>query len=273
MKKRNALNIIYSALIMIFLYAPIIVMVIFSFNSSRSTSVMTGFSLKWYKELIHDNEIMKALANSLIIAFLSATISTIIGTLASIGIEKFSNRKIKNTVMNVTNVPMMNPDIVTGVSMLLLFVFSGKLLQQSNVLGFATLLITHITFNLPYVILSILPKLRQMDVFLSEAASDLGCTPVRAFFKVVLPSIKTGIITGFLMAVTLSIDDFVISYFVTGSSWQTLPVKIYSMTKRFDPTVYALSTVLFVAILILLFLKNIVLKKSNDKKIKGDPAE
>ena len=143
MKKRNALNIIYSALIMIFLYAPIIVMVIFSFNSSRSTSVMTGFSLKWYKELIHDNEIMKALANSLIIAFLSATISTIIGTLASIGIEKFSNRKIKNTVMNVTNVPMMNPDIVTGVSMLLLFVFSGKLLQQSNVLGFATLQIYH----------------------------------------------------------------------------------------------------------------------------------
>lgn len=273
MKKKSPFSIIYTAFIMILLYAPIVVMIVFSFNSSRSTSVMTGFSLKWYEALLHDDEIMRALLHSVIIAVLSAVISTVLGILASVGIEKISRKRTKNIVLNITNVPMMNPDIVTGISMLLLFVFSGTLLKKSNVLGFATLLITHITFNLPYVILSILPKLRQMDSYLSEAAYDLGCTPVRAFFKVVLPSIKTGIASGFLMAITLSIDDFVISYFVTGSSWQTLPVKIYSMTKRFDPTVYALSTAVFFVILVLLILKNFVSKKSEKRSIEGEMQE
>lgn len=270
MKKRSPLSVFYTILILVLLYAPIIVMIVFSFNSSRSTSVMTGFSVKWYRELIHDSEIIKAFVHSVIIAALSATISTVLGTMASVGIEKITKKRVRNIVMNVTNIPMMNPDIVTGISMLLLFTFSGIVLGKNDVLGFWTLLITHITFNLPYVILSVLPKLRQMDAYLSEAAYDLGCTPVQSFFKVVLPSIKTGIISGFLMAVTLSVDDFVISYFVTGSSWQTLPVKIYSMTKRFDPTVYALSTAVFLAILVLLLLKNFVRSRSEKRSVGGE---
>lgn len=273
MKKKTPLGIAYTALILILLYAPIIVMIVFSFNSSRSTSVMTGFSLKWYRDLLYDSEIIKALYHSLTIAFLSASIATVLGTMACVGIERMTKKSAKSLLMNVTNIPMMNPDIVTGISMLLLFTFSGVVLKKNDVLGFWTLLITHITFNLPYVILSILPKLRQMDAYLSEAAYDLGCTPAKAFFKVVLPSIKTGIISGFLMAITLSIDDFVISYFVTGSSWQTLPVKIYSMTKRFDPTVYALSTTVFFVILILLILKNFFQSKSEKRSIRGEKTE
>lgn len=273
MKKRTPLGVIYTILILILLYAPIIVMIVFSFNSSRSTSILTGLSLKWYRDLAHDSEIIKALYHSLTIAFLSAVVSTVLGTMACIGIVKMTKKSARNLLLNVTNIPMMNPDIVTGISMLLLFTFSGFLLKKSDVLGFWTLLITHITFNLPYVILNILPKLRQMDAYLSEAAYDLGCTPSQAFFKVVLPSIKTGIISGFFMAITLSIDDFVISYFVTGSSWQTLPVKIYSMTKRFDPTVYALSTVVFFAILILLILKNFFQSKSEKRSIRGDNVQ
>lgn len=265
MKKRSIASIIYTALIMVILYAPIVVMVVFSFNSSRSTSVMTGFSLRWYKELLNDREIMSALVNTLIFSVLSAVFSTVMGTAAAVGIERFTNKRIKSAVMNVTNVPMMNPEVVTGISMLLLFVFSGSLLHRNNILGFWTVLIAHITFNLPYVILSVLPKLRQTDEYLNEAALDLGCTPIKAFFKVVLPSIKSGIVTGFLMALTLSLDDFVITYFVTGSEWQTLPVKIYSMTKRFDPTVYALSTVMFFAILVLMLLKNFAQSRSDKR--------
>ena len=252
----KAVSKIYMTLLLLFLYAPIVVMIVYSFNASESTSVFTGFSLKWYGELFRDRETIRALVNSLIIAVLSAVISTVLGTAAAVGVNAM-NRRMRQTVNMVTNIPMMNPDIVTGVSMMLLFVFAGRIFGIVDILGFWTMLIAHITFNLPYVILSVLPSLRRTDRHLSEAAQDLGCTPFSAFFRVVLPSIMPGIITGMLMAFTLSIDDFVISYFTSGPTFQTLPLRIYSMTKRrVTPDINALSTIMFVAILILLILIN-----------------
>lgn len=254
----------YIALVMLFLYAPIAVLIFFSFNAGNSTSVFTGFSLQWYAELFRDEETLSALYNTLVVALLSSGISTVLGTAAAVGINKL-NRWMKNLVMNITNIPMMNPDIVTGISMMLLFVFAGTLLGKDDVLGFGTLLIAHITFNLPYVILSVLPKLRQLDTHLVEAAEDLGCPSNKAFFKVVLPNIMSGIVTGFMMAFTLSIDDFVISYFVSGPSFQTLPLRIYSMTKRVvRPSINALSTLIFVIILVLLIVINIL--EAKDEK-------
>lgn len=260
----KTLSRLYTALIIIFMYAPILVLIVFSFNSSNSTSVFEGFSLKWYGELFKDSETLKALYNTLILAFLSAVISTVLGTAAAVGISYMKNGPIRSIIMTLTNIPMMNADIVTGVSLMLLFVFVGTLFGISGVLGFTTLLIAHVTFNLPYVILSVLPKLKQLDPHLSEAAQDLGCTPLKSFFKVVVPSIMPGIITGMIMAFTLSLDDFVISYFASGPEFQTLPLRIYSMTKRrVTPDMYALSTLMFVAILVLLILINTI---KDDKK-------
>lgn len=260
---------IYTALIMLFLYAPMIVMIFYSFNSSNSTSVFAGFSVKWYKELLNDSATLTSLKNTLILAVTSAIIATVLGTLASLGIFALKKKWTKNILMSVTNIPMMNPDIVTGVSLMLLFVFVGALVRKTNVLGFPTLLIAHITFNLPYIILSILPKLYQTDRHLSEAAQDLGCTPAKAFIKVVLPAISSGIVTGMIMAFTLSLDDFVISYFVSGPSFQTLPIRIFSMTKkRVTPDMYALSTFIFIAILLLLIIQNVAQARS-DKKMKA----
>lgn len=260
---------IYTALVLLFLYAPIFVLVFFSFNAGNSTSVFSGFSLKWYDELFHDGETLTSLYNTLIVALLSSVISTVMGTAAAVGISKL-NRWMKNTVMNITNIPMMNPDIVTGVSMMLLFVFAGTLLGKDDILSFGTLLTAHITFNLPYVILSVLPKIKQLDVHLVEAAEDLGCPSNKAFFKVVLPNIASGILTGFIMAFTLSIDDFVISYFVSGPSFQTLPLRIYSMTKRVvKPSINALSTLIFAAVLILLAVINVIQNRDDKKKTAG----
>lgn len=257
---------IFTALVYIFLYAPLLVMVVFSFNESKSTSVFTGFSLRWYRELFSSSDTVTALKNTLILAVLSALISTVIGTCAAIGISKMRRGPIKSTVMTVTNIPMMNPDIVTGVSLMLLFVFVGRALGASTSLSFITLLIAHITFNLPYVILNVLPKLKQTDRHLSEAAMDLGSTPVRAFFNVVLPQAYSGILSGFLMAFTLSLDDFVISYYTNGSSYQTLPLKIFAMTKKtVKPDMYALSSVIFATVLVLLLISNI-LGNSQEKK-------
>ncbi len=255
---------LYTFLILIFMYAPIFVLVVYSFNSSNSTSVFESFSFRWYKELFKDAETLKALYNTLILALLSSVISTVLGTAAAVGISYMKNGPIRSIIMTLTNVPMMNADIVTGVSMMLLFVFVGSLFGISGVLGFSTLLIAHVTFNLPYVILSVLPKLKQMDPHLVEAAQDLGCTPFKAFFKVVMPSILSGIVTGMMMAFTLSLDDFVISYFASGPEFQTLPLRIYSMTKRrVTPDMYALSTLMFLAILILLILINASKKDKN----------
>ena len=254
---------IYTLLVFIFLYAPIAVMIIFSFNGMSSTSVLSGFSLQWYKRLFSDTATLTAFRNTIVLAVSSSVIATVLGTAAAVGIEKYKKGPFRSTVMAVTNIPMMNPEIVTGVSMMLLFVFMGKILKSESVLGFPTLLIAHITFNLPYVILTVLPKLRQTDKNLAEAAQDLGCRPVQAFFKVVLPSIMPGIITGMIMAFTLSLDDFIISYFSGGPGFQTLPIAIYSMTKkRVKPDMYALSTLIFVGILILLVLYNIAQEKS-----------
>ena len=257
---------LYIALIILFLYAPVVVMIVFSFNSSSSVWVMGGFSTRWYEGLVKNTVMLSALEHTLIIALLSAVISTVLGTAAAVGITAIRNRIAKKAVMSVTQIPMMNADIVTGISLMLLFIFFGKLIGLDESLGFATVLIAHITFNLPYVILSVIPRLRQTDAHLSEAAMDLGCTPVRAFFKVILPSISTGIVTGFIMAFTLSLDDFVISYFTCGH-YQTLPIVIYTMTKKsVTPDTYALSTLIFITVFVLLILYNILQSKSEKKR-------
>ncbi len=257
---------IYTAFIFVLLYAPIAVMILYSFNSGKSPAVFQGFSLKWYKELFSSDTAFVAVKNTLILALASAVISTIIGTLAAYGMHKMKSKALRDSIHSVTSIPMMNPDIVTGIAMMLLFVFVGNLFAMDNNLSFWTILISHITFCLPYVILSILPKFRQMDPHLSEAAMDLGCTPVQTFFKVELPSIMPGIFAGALMAFTLSLDDFIISYFTSGSDFQTLPILIYSMTKkRVTPDMYALSSIMFVVILVLLLLNNRVQARAEKK--------
>ena len=266
--KKAASN-LYIGLIMFFLYAPMLVMIVLSFNGTASTSVMEGFSLKWYQQLLGDNVTLTALSNTLLLAVSSSLISVVLGTMAAVGIHTMKKKWVKSAVLTVTNIPMMNPEIVTGVSMMLLFVFVGSFVSSKDALGFPTLLIAHITFNLPYVILSVLPKLRQTDKHLSEAAQDLGCTPVSAFFKVVLPNIFSGIITGLIMAFTLSLDDFIISYFVTGPKFQTLPIVIFSMTKKkVKPDMYALSTLIFVTVLALLILMNVMQARAENKQKK-----
>lgn len=257
---------LYVALIILFLYAPVAVMVFFSFNSGSSVWVFESFSIDWYKDILFNTAMMEGLKHTLNVAVMSATIATVLGTAAAVGILALRRKIARTFVTTVTNIPMMNADIVTGVSLMLLFVFFGKLIGLSESLGFITVLIAHITFNLPYVILSVIPKLRQTDSHLHEAALDLGCTPFQAFFKVVLPSIKTGIFTGFIMSFTLSLDDFVISYFTCGH-YQTLPVVIYNMTKKtVQPDVYALSTIIFVVIFVLLVLYNVVQTKSEQRR-------
>ncbi|MBQ8401434.1 MAG: ABC transporter permease, partial [Clostridia bacterium] len=206
---KKSLQNLFVAIIYIILYAPLLVMVFFSFNESRSTSVFTGFSLKWYAELFSSRDTMTALQNTLVLAVSSAVIATILGTAAAVYMYQVRNKVWKSTLKTVTNIPMMVPEIVTGVSMMLLFVFVGRLLGAANALSFWTLLIAHVTFNLPYVILNVLPKLNQTDPHLAEAAEDLGSTPLSAFFKVVLPSVIPGIISGFIMSFTMSLDDFV----------------------------------------------------------------
>ena len=247
----------------IFLYMPIGVLIFFSFNKGDSTAVFSGFSLRWYKELFTDTATLNALKNTLVLAVLSSVIATVIGTAAAYGISKMRNKYVKSLTMTTTQIPMINPEIVTGISMMLLFVFVANVLRSTSLTGFWTVLIAHITFNLPYVILLVLPKFKEMDKSLPEAALDLGCTPVQSFFKVELPAIMPGIIAGFIMAFTLSIDDFVISYFTTGSGFETLPIRIYSMTKkRVTPDMYALSTLIFVTILVLLLVSNFTTGKN-----------
>ena len=266
----KTLSKVYTALIFLVLYAPIAVMIFFSFNASNSTGVFAGFSTYWYKELFNDPATLSALKNTLVLAITSSAIATVVGTIAAVGISKLKSKYVQSTVMTVTNVPMMNPDIVTGISMMLLFVFVTAKLGVAQSLGFSTVLIAHITFNLPYVILSVMPKIRQMDKHLTEAAMDLGCTPFQAFCKVELPAILPGVLSGFIMAFTLSLDDFVISYFTTGNGFETLPIRIYSMTKkRVTPDMYALSTLIFLVVLVLLVLSNMA---QGDGKKKGRRA-
>ena len=248
-----------------FMYIPIAVLIAFSFNESKSRSQWAGFSLKWYQNLFHNDMILKSLGVSLAVALVSAVIATVLGTLAAIGIEGMS-RKARGAVMTLSYVPVVNPEIVTGVSTMLLFVVcNGKLSQWLTALlghevrvgfGLGTLLITHITFCLPYVLFNVSPKLRQMDIRMYEAALDLGCNPTQAFFKVVLPEITPAILSAFLICLTYSIDDFIISYFNSGTM-QTLPIAIYSMTKkRVSPEINALSAIMFAFILTIILAAN-----------------
>ncbi len=274
MKKSGIFSKLYLILVFVFLFAPIAVLILFSFNDGESTAVFKGFSLDWYKSLFGDAEILNALKNTLILAVTSSLIATVMGTAAAYGIGKMRKRYLKSTVMSVTNIPMMNPDIITGISLMLMFVFVGTLLGFSDKLSFWTMLIAHVTFCLPYVILSVLPKISQMDKSLPEAAQDLGCTPMQSFLKVELPEIMSGIVTGAIMAFTMSLDDFVISYFTKGSSFQTLPLLIYSMTKkRVTPVIYALASLIFVVIFILLLVSNFTGSKEERREIKAAKAK
>ncbi|MDD7671687.1 MAG: ABC transporter permease [Clostridia bacterium] len=249
---------VYTALIFLFLFAPIIILLVFSFNEAKSLSVFSGFSLKWYRELFRDGDTLRSLKNTLILACSSAVIATVMGTAAAVGIHKLRSKYVRAAMDTVTNIPMINPDIITGISLMLMFVFVGSRLGLSSSLSFWTMLLSHITFCLPYVILQVLPKLRQMDPALPEAAMDLGCTPLQAFFKVKLHEIMPGVVSGFIMAFTLSLDDFVISYFTQGNGFQTLPIRIYNMTKKtVTPKMYALATIIFFVILFLLLLSNL----------------
>ncbi len=264
----KVLSKLYTAIIFIFLFAPIVVLLVFSFNDAKSLSVFSGFSFKWYKELLSDRNTLESVQNTLILAFSATAISTVMGTAAALGIDKIRSKWYRGVMDSVTNIPMTNPDIITGISLMLVFVFVGRLWGASTSLNFWTMLIAHITFCLPYVILQVLPKLQQLDRDIVEAAQDLGCTPLRAFFKVVLPEILPGIITGAIMAFTLSLDDFVISYFTSGNDFQTLPIRIYGMTKKtVTPKMYALATIIFFVTMALLLLNNIV-DNEDSRKLK-----
>jgi len=256
MKRTNR---IFTVLIFIFLYIPMAVLIVASFNTGKDITHFEGFTFRQYGELFRDEGLLKLLGNSLLVAFLSTAISTVFGTFAAVGIHSMKP-KMRSAVMSLTNIPMTNPDIVTGVSLSLLFVFVGsELMKQKESLTFWTLLIAHITFSLPYIILNVMPKLRQMDGSLRDAAMDLGCTPLQAFFKVTLHEIMPGIISGAIMAFTMSLDDFVISYFVTGQDFITLPVEIYTYTKKpIAPKVYAMFTLLFGLIFVLMVTMNIM---------------
>ena len=256
---------IFTVLVFIFLYVPMLVLAVASFNTSSDMVVFTGFTMNNYKELFRDSVLLPLLLNSFIIAIISSLVATVLGTAATLGIQRMGP-KLRRVTMSLTNIPLTNPEIVTGVSMALLFAFIGQLLKIKSIMGFVTLLIAHITFNLPYVILSVQPKLTQMDPNLNEAALDLGCTPLQAFFKVVLPEIFPGIVSGALMAFTMSLDDFVISYFVYGPRFVTLPVEIYNYTKKpLHPKIYALFTLMFLAILLVMLVMNILQARDTDR--------
>jgi spermidine/putrescine transport system permease protein len=248
----------YIGLIFLILYAPILIVILFSFNESGNLSSFSNFTLYWYQELFSDEEALVALKNSLILAVCSSLIATVLGTLAAFSISRAKNKYYRKAMESVANIPMMNPDIVTGVSMMLLFVGVGTALKLGNSLGFWTMLIAHTTFNLPYVILQVLPKFRQMDRNLTEAALDLGCTPLQTFFRVELPSIMPGVVSGLMMSFTLSLDDFVISHFVSSPDYKTLPLYIYTQTAHeVKFSMYALCTLMIVSILLLLIAVNV----------------
>ena len=264
MKKTNRL---LTVLIFIFLYIPMAVLIVASFNTGKDITHFEGFTLNRYVELFHDEHLLKLLGNSLLVSILASLIATVFGTISAVGINAL-NPKMRQAAMTLTNIPMTNPDIVTGVSLGLLFVFVGtKMLGQRDSLTFWTLLIAHITFSLPYVILNVMPKLKQMDRSLTDAAMDLGCTPFQAFYKVTLPEIMPGIISGGIMAFTMSLDDFVISYFVSGLDFVTLPVEIYSYTKKpIQPKIYAMFTLLFGLIFVLMVAMNVMQIQGDQKK-------
>lgn len=250
---------IYVALIFIFLYAPIVTLMVLSFNASKTRSKWGGFTTKWYKQLFQNEEIMEALWNTLLIAFLSALIATIIGTITCLAFNYMKKRN-RTILLGMANIPMLNAEIVTGISLMLLFISLGIKF------GFLTILLAHITFNIPYVILSVLPRMKQLNPSTYEAALDLGCNNWQAFFKVTFPDLLPGILSGFLMAFTMSLDDFVITHFTKGPGIDTLSTKIYTEVKKgIKPEMYSLSTIIFVVVLVLLLLVNYTPKDKKNK--------
>jgi len=258
----------YLALMIVFMYAPIIVLMVFSFNRSKSRANWGGFTLGWYSELFKDPKILSALYTTLSVAVLSALIAAVLGTAAAVGIDSMKSRG-RRIMMTVTNIPVVNPDIVMGVSLMLLYIFLFNAFSFLRLqLGYATLLLAHVSFNVPYVILSVLPKLRRMDDHLFEAALDLGAPPFKSFYKVILPEIMPGVVTGAMLAFTMSVDDFVVSFFTTGAGVENLSVLIYSMARRgINPKINALSTLMFAFVLILLYLIN---RSDTSKQRKGE---
>lgn len=258
--KKTILPKLYTALIFIFLYAPIVTLIVLSFNGSKTRAKWGGFTIKWYGALFQNRDILQALINTLLIAMIAALVSTVIGTIACISIMSLK-KKSRAIVMGITNIPMLNAEIVTGISLMLLFISLGFRF------GLGTILLSHITFCIPYVILSVLPRMRQMNPHTYEAALDLGAGPVYGFFKVVLPDIMPGVLSGFLMAFTMSLDDFIITHFTKGAGVDTLSTKIYTEVKKgIKPEMYALSTIIFLTVLILLLLVNRVPAKKPEKK-------
>lgn len=264
MKNKHIASKIYTTLVMLFLYLPIFVLIIFSFNEGKTT-VWKGFSLKWYEELFRDDNIINALGNSLLIAVLASLFATVLGTAAAIGINNF-NGKRRLVIQSVSNIPIISPDIVMGVSLMLLFTFLGVLFNFE--MGFFTVLIAHICFCVPFVVLNVMPRIRKMDQSIYDAALDLGCNQWQAFYKVVIHELMPGIFSGLLMSFTYSLDDFIITYFTRGAKFQNLSIEIYSMThRRISPKINALSALLFLAVLIIMILINI--RERHEEKIKS----
>ena len=254
---KNMAKKIYIALIFIFLYAPIVTLMVLSFNASKTRAKWGGFTLKWYIELFQNRDIMEALWNTLLIAVISSLVATIIGTIACVSMSTMK-KKSRSVLLGITNIPMLNADIVTGISLMLLFISFGFRF------GLGTILLSHITFNIPYVILSVMPRMKQLNPSTYEAALDLGASHITAFFKVIFPDLLPGIMSGLLMAFTMSLDDFIITHFTKGAGVDTLSTKIYTEVKKgIKPEMYALSTIIFVTVLILLLLVN---KAPADKK-------
>lgn len=260
MRKNKLLSKLFLYIVLLFMYIPILVLIVFSFNESKSRANFTGFSLKWYSKLLHNETILTSLLNTILIALAAAVIATILGTAAAIGINNMK-KVSKTAIMNITYIPVVNPEIIMGVSLMLLFKGMSNIIGFQ--FGFITLILSHIAFDVPYVIYNVLPKLRQMNPNLIEAARDLGCNERQAFFKVAVPEIMPGVFSGFLMSITYSIDDFVISYFTSGASVETLPITIYSMTRRkVSPEINAVSTIIFLVIIAILIIKNYLENRS-----------
>jgi spermidine/putrescine transport system permease protein len=257
---------VFTVLVFLFLYLPMLVLAVASFNKGSDPQVFKGFTLGNYAALFRDGVLLPLLLNSVIVALISSLLATVLGTAATLGIQRMKPG-LRRFTMALTNIPLTNPEIVTGVSLALLFAFVGQAMKLKSIMGFWTLLIAHVTFNLPYVILSVQPKLLQMDENLTEAALDLGCTPMRAFWKVILPEIMPGVVSGLLMSFAMSLDDFVISYFVYGPNFVTLPVEIYNYTKKpLHPKIYALFTLLFLAILVVMTVMNLLQARDSAKQ-------
>ena len=260
-KKNKLISYLFIGFALLFFYLPILLMIIFSFNDSRSLSSWQGFSLRWYVQLFRDREIVEVVINTTVVALISTAVATVVGTLTAIGISK-SGKVMREVVLNVNNLPILNPEIVTAIGLMLLFSSLG--LRR----GFLTMLIAHIAFCIPYVILSVLPKLRSLDDNIAEAALDLGATSWQAMIKVIVPQIMPGIVSGALIAFTMSFDDFVISYFVTGNGFKNISILVYTMSKRINPTINALSSILVLIITIVLIVINIIpLLKKKERMI------